>query len=147
MWQVSPEDDYCRCHKWYEKKRSRELKAVLTNLDTFLTALQSGAKVQQIKVGFLHPEPCGVLAIDQRGAKGSLAETRLYVFPDDDTETLHLLTIGDKNSQAADIQRCKEFVEGLRRHKAKQNPLSSPESAIHDYDHEEEVQQRNRDGP
>ena len=117
MWSVAPSDDYLRRHKRYEKKHSRELAAVLDNLDTFLTALREGAKVQQVKAGFLHPEPLGVLAIDHKGGGKALAETRLYVYPDEDGEVLHIITLGDKRSQADDIGLCREFVAELRKTK------------------------------
>ena len=97
------------------KKRPRETKAVHDNLDTFFNALIAGAKPQQIKAGFIHPEPCGVLAFDQKGGGPNLAQTRLYVYPNATTEILHLITLGDKNSQRDDIQNCKAFVAELRK--------------------------------
>ncbi len=149
MWMVLPEDDYLRCHRWYEKKRPRELKAVLTNLDTLVTALQSGVRLQQIKVGFVHPEPAGVIAIDQRGViRGSLAETRLYTFPDEEDETLHLLTIGDKKSQPDDIKRSREFVLDLIESKktgARRETGNLDGSREHDESKTEEVRQRSGD--
>src|SRR5262245_11292227 len=103
MWTLLPSDDYNRRFKWYEKKRRRELQAILYNLDTFFKALAAGAKPQQVRAGFVHPEPHGVLAILEKGGGGNLRPTRLYVFPDEDEQVLHLLTIGDKQSQGADI--------------------------------------------
>ena len=76
-----------------------------------------GAKVQQVKAGFLHPEPLGVIAIDQKGGGKALDETRLYVFPDEDEEVLHIITLGDKRSQADDIALCRQFVTELRKTK------------------------------
>ena len=73
-----------------------------------------GAKVQQVKAGFLHPEPLGVIAIDQKGGGKALGETRLYVFPDEDEEVLHIITLGDKRSQADDIALCRQFVTEVR---------------------------------
>ena len=119
MWSVSPSDDYVRRHKRYEKKHTRELSAVLDNLDTLLTALREGAKVQQVKAGFLHPEPLGVLAIDQKGGGKALAETRLYVYTEEDKEVLHIITLGDKRSQPNDIALCRQFVAELREMKGK----------------------------
>jgi hypothetical protein len=55
-----------------------------------------------------------VVAIDQKGEGKNLAQTRLYVFPDLETETLYLITLGDKQSQKADIAACRTFVTGLR---------------------------------
>ena len=113
MWQLALSADYERRHKRYVKKRPRELKAALDNLDTFFKALQRGAKPQQIKTGFIHPEPQGVLAIDQKGGGPGLQQTRLYVYPHEETETLHIVILGDKGSQSEDIEFCREFVTDL----------------------------------
>lgn len=74
--------------------------------------------MQQVKAGFLHPEPQGVLAIDQKGSGKALAETRLYVYPDEDDEIAHVITLGDKRSQPDDIALCRQFVAELRKKKA-----------------------------
>ena len=57
----------------------------------------------------------GILAIDQKGkGKGAkLKPFRLYVFPDERSKILHLVTLGDKDSQEDDIRHCQSFVEGL----------------------------------
>jgi len=114
MWKLSPDDEYLRKYKRYGKKHARELHAVMDNLDTFLKALNEGALPQQIKAGFVHVEPMGVRAIDQKGGGAALAETRLYVYPDEERKTLHLITLGDKRSQQNDIARCRRFVAHLR---------------------------------
>ncbi len=46
-----------------------------------------------------------MVAIDQRGGAGRLQETRLYCYAHDDSRTVHLLGIGDKSSQSADLAR------------------------------------------
>lgn len=115
MWQLEPTEDYERRFRWYEKKRRRELEAVLRNLQTYMEALRAGNKPMQIKFGFVHVEPNGVFAIDQKGGVGKLAQTRLYVYPNTDTEILHLLTLGGKGyEQRTDIQLCKDFVAQLK---------------------------------
>lgn len=115
MWQLAPTDNYERQFRWYEKKRPRELEAVLRNLQTYFEALRAGNKPMQIKYGFVHVEPSGVFAIDQKGGVGKLAQTRLYVYPDTDTEILHLLTMGGKGfEQRNNIQLCKDFVAELK---------------------------------
>lgn len=72
MWNVQPEDEYIRRVNRWPKKYRRELLAVHDNLDTFLRALNEGAKLEQAKFGFIHSEPRGVLAIDQKGGGPSL---------------------------------------------------------------------------
>ena len=102
----------------FQKKNSDVVRLILNNLDTYIEALNLGATPQQIKAGFIHHEPDGVKAIDQKGSRkgigGTPKEGRLYVFPDGGTRTLHLITIGDKNSQKADIADCKNFMSDLK---------------------------------
>ena len=113
MWTLQSTDEFLRKFKWFEKKRPRELEAMLLNLQTYLTALEVGAKPMQIKYRFVHPEPMDVYAIDQRGGSGKLAQSRLYVHPDLERLVLHQLVIGDKKSQPDDIQFCKRYVAAL----------------------------------
>lgn len=119
MWKLEPNTEYEKKHKRYERKHARELAAVLDNLDTVMKGLNGGLKIEQIRTfGFVHNEPHGVLAIDQKGGHGAgLAQTRLYVYPDQSmpgAPVMHVITLGDKGSQAADIQFCSEFVLSLR---------------------------------
>jgi hypothetical protein len=114
MWGILKTDEYERRYKRYDKKKSKELIAVLSNLDIFLMSLRSGRKPKPFAYGFLHVEPSDVIAIDQTGNEGKVSATRLYVYPDTETETLYLLTIGDKSSQKDDIQNCKRFVKQIK---------------------------------
>jgi hypothetical protein len=75
--------------------------------------LISGTKPKQAVFGFVHSEPGDVVAIDQKGGGPSLAQTRLYVYPDVTREVLYMITLGDKKSQKADIATCKDFVKKL----------------------------------
>jgi hypothetical protein len=121
MWVQEPSDDFRRQHRWFEKKRPKELRAMLVNLDAYLAALVAGTKPLQIKFGFMHAELRGVVAIDQKGGGKGLAQTRLYVYPDVDDQKLYLLTIGDKNTQKDDIKLCKRLVKQLTENKPTQD--------------------------
>ena len=68
-----------------------------------------------IKFGFIHHEPQGVKAIDQKGGGRDLKQIRLYTYAQLSENTLHLITIGDKGSQKPDIQICRNFVSGIRK--------------------------------
>jgi hypothetical protein len=115
MWKLQLEAEYeKRARKW-PKKYKRELRAVYSNLDTFLKALQRGQKPAMVRFGFIHPEPKGVLAIDQSGGGPHLKETRLYIYPDEASECLFVITLGDKDTQEHDIKTCNEFVEAFRK--------------------------------
>lgn len=114
MWQLEPTTQFEKDTKHYKKKHSRELAAVLNNLDRLLQFLNSGLKPGGFSAGFIHREPGGVLAVDQKGGGGNLTETRLYTFPDASTSTLWLITIGNKPSQSSDVLLAKRFAETLR---------------------------------
>lgn len=119
MWQLRETEEYGRRLKQFAKKYRRELVAMLDNLDTYLQTLQAGVNPLQIRHGFTHAESHGAIAIDQKGAEGKPAQTRLYVYPDPDTQTLYLITIGDKKSQRDDNATCRELIVGLREEKQK----------------------------
>ena len=114
MWTLELTSVWERNLRYYSKKQSRELTAALDNLDTFHRALNNGARLQDARFGFIHVEPMGVLAVDQKGGGPNLAQLRLYVFPDEERRSLILLTIGDKKSQRSDTAFCKDSVRQLR---------------------------------
>lgn len=115
IWMISSTNQYDTNYKKYSKKHQKELIALLNNLDTFWALLKQGIPLIQIRFGWLHPEPKGVLAITEKGGHGkSLKASRLYVFPDEINHILYLITIGDKNSQKADIKLCDTFIKEIR---------------------------------
>lgn len=114
MWTVERHDEFSKRFKKLCKKHRREVLNALSNLDTFHKALNAGAIPQQIQKGFIHPEPKGVLAMDESGKGQHLMAIRLYVFPDTKSKTLHVITIGDKSTQDLDIRLSSAFVDGLR---------------------------------
>ena len=130
MWTLEPTDEYARRFRKYEKdkKRRRELAAVLHNLDRYVAALNAGVKpLQLLGAGFVHDERQGVVAMGEEGGGKGLAATRLYVYPDTESQVLHLLSLGDKNTQAEDVKTCHRFVAQLRAREAKEN---GPEETV-----------------
>ncbi len=113
MWTLAPTDSWNRAYGWYSKKRSNELAAVLRNLNRYVELLNAAKNAQSVAAGFLHFEPGGVVAVDQKGGK-NLQETRAYTFPWQETETLYLLTIGNKKQQPEDVKYCKKWVSEFR---------------------------------
>jgi hypothetical protein len=113
MWEIEPTNLFLKLEGWYRKKRPAELAAVLRNLDRYVNLLNAAPNARAVQAGFLHGEPSGVVAVDQKGGGRNLAETRLYTFADDWAKVLHLILIGDKGSQAKDIQTCREFVRNI----------------------------------
>ncbi len=116
-WELFLTDKYVRSYKRYVKKHPGELVAMLSNLDFYHHAINRLGNPLQIKAGFIHTEPKGIIAIDQKGGKQKvkLKQTRLYVYPNSKEKNLYLLVIGDKKTQQADIKYCKDFVKKMER--------------------------------
>ena len=114
MWELATTELYEHDAKHYLKKHPRELQAVKRNLARYLEQIAKAPNSRAVKLGFLHDEPAGVIAIDQSGGGKGLQETRLYTFADDSSRTLWLITVGNKAEQAKDIQFSRRFVESLR---------------------------------
>ena len=58
------------------------------------------------QVAFFRSEGEGVFRIGQTGVR-SAKESRLYVYPDEQSQTMYVLTIGIKEQQAKDIAEAK----------------------------------------
>ena len=114
MWELSPTSEYEKRRRRWPKKHRQEFLNMLDNLDALHKALNEGAKPGSFWFGFLHNEPCGVWAIDQKGRGSGLKQSRLYIYPDEHNKTLYLITLGDKRSQSADVTFAKQFVLNLR---------------------------------
>jgi hypothetical protein len=112
-WVFLPHSAYLRDLRWYAKKRPAELTAILRNLERYMTLLARSPSARAIQAGFLHPEPHGMVALDQRGGGGRLQETRLYCYTHTDSRTVHLLGIGNKSSQPADLARLSPVARTL----------------------------------
>ena len=118
MWKLDYEDKYRICANKYQKSNPIELEQVFYNLSAYLVALNVCGHPRLIKRGFVHIEPQGIIAIDQSGGERKhkdLKEIRLYIFTFIEKNTVHILTIGDKNSQQKDIEWCKKIVNKIRR--------------------------------
>lgn len=117
-WRLAVSEVFDSRSKRSEKKHPEETRAMFNNLDTYLATLNAGVNVAQIKAGFIHPEQMGVKALDQKGAKGYPTQTRLYIYPDENTRTVYLITIGEKGKkkvQNKDVSFCGDFVKAIRK--------------------------------
>jgi hypothetical protein len=110
MWQIEPTSQWDRDRKYYEKKRPGEFAAVLRNLERYLALLNQAPNAKAVQAGYLHHEPAGVVAIDQKGGGASLQETRLYTFAKEPEQVIYLITIGNKDDQPSDIAFARDFV-------------------------------------
>lgn len=115
-WQLTKTDKFIRDFEHYQKKHPDELVAVMDNVDTYFRTLMKLGNPLQVQAGFIHKEPAGVKAIDQKGGKRKvkLQQTRLYIYPDTDKLTLFLFAIGNKTNQSEDIRYCQEMVKKLK---------------------------------
>jgi hypothetical protein len=113
MWTLESTTQYERDFKWYGKKHPKELAAVLRNLCRYQQQLDLVDNAALVKAGYIHDEPHGVVAIDQKGGGSSLQETRLYAYPDQTKNLIYLITIGNKDTQQDDLNLCRDFVEQL----------------------------------
>ena len=114
MWITEPTTQWQKDAKYYERKHPTELAAVLRNLKRYLLLLETAPNPRALQAGFLHPEPKGIIAIDQKGGGGNLQETRLYTYALESKKVIYLITIGNKNEQSGDIELSKHFVESIQ---------------------------------
>jgi len=105
---------------------------VTRNLEVYVESLGEAPHSMTVQHGFLHQEPKGIRAIDQSGPRrvAKMKQTRLYTYADDETRTLHVLCVGGKDRQNADIQKAKKMVDEIQESKkaAKARKNSTKES-------------------
>ena len=114
-WTLETSDFYTSRFRRFQKKHPLEAEVVLDNLDYYFKALCDGTNPINLKAGFVHDEPDGIKAIDQKGGKGRLMQCRLYVFPDEKTKVLHVISIGTKIDQSGDIKECRSYIKPLKK--------------------------------
>lgn len=149
MYKITTEDDYDRSYSWYEKKKRPELRAVVDNLKKFLGALHDGAKLCHLHGKCIHREPLGVIAIGQEGHGRNLGKTRLYLYPSEEDESLHLIVIGDERDQSRDIELCKNVVRRIEQERrsitATPGILTSTDQESSDTTLPQEIETNDRD--
>ncbi len=109
-WTITPTEQWVKDKKWYNKKKPKVLAALLNNLNRYLEQLSNAKDPVLVQAGYIHPEPHGVVALDQKGSGQKLEETRMYLYPDRVEKVVYLITIGNKATQTADIQFCSAWV-------------------------------------
>jgi len=112
--------------KQFSSAHPREYASLFANLNRILQHLRGGAKVGGFQIGFFRSEGAGVYRIGQSGVPHA-KESRLYVFPEQNnqTGTMYILTIGDKDSQSQDVNDAKGIVAGIRDENQKKTTLES----------------------
>ncbi|MBV8176472.1 MAG: hypothetical protein JO151_18175 [Verrucomicrobia bacterium] len=112
-WYQEPTDLFLRRKEEFQKKRPKQLEAVLRNLARYQQMLDEQPIARLIRANFIHPEKRGVVALTQQGFNPKQPATRLYVYPAQNSKTVYLITIGDKDTQSQDIEDCYEFIDTL----------------------------------
>ncbi len=121
MWGIEKGSGFESRFRKYSRKHEDEASAALNNLETYLAVLKETNNVQLANSQpFVHSEPDGIVAIDQRGAKtarrsGKLKATRLYVYSVVVNQTVYLLGIGDKDSQKQDLETFRKSAKRIQR--------------------------------
>ncbi len=87
----------------------------MNNLNRYLSQLNAAKNPQCVHAGYLHPEPKGIVAVDQSAGGPSLQETRLYLYPCNENNVLHVITIGNKAEQSEDIKLSGHFADRIRK--------------------------------
>ena len=116
-WKIAQGDRFKNKLSKFRKKYPKETDQATENVNKYFNALQGGAKPTNIKRGYIHPESRGIVAIDEKGSGTILSLTRLYIYPDEENETLWLLAIGNKQTQQDDIKLSKKAVSTIKKGK------------------------------
>ena len=112
-WKLVRTDLFDRRAAEYNKNHKPQLKAVLSNLERYTDYIQTAPFARLMSAHFIHPEGRGLVALTEKGYKPKQPPTRLYVYPQQNSKTLYLITIGDKRSQKQDIKDCYRFIDSL----------------------------------
>jgi hypothetical protein len=113
QWQIDASHAIGSKFKKFAKNHDRENDSLFANLQRILDILNTGHKLGSFQVGYFRSESDGVYRIGQTGV-ASARESRLYVLPVVETKTVYVLGIGDKDTQAGDINEAKELAEVIK---------------------------------
>lgn len=112
-WLLEFHPRFLRDARWYARRRPGESEAVMRNLTRYQQMLHLAPNPRTIRAGFIHPEPHGMVALDESGSRGSLQATRLYCHPDAARKILRLLAIGSKATQTRDLAQLIPLARSL----------------------------------
>ena len=114
-WSIQRTTRFDNRYKKLAKKHRNECQNTFTNLYRYFQGLREGGKPAQLSVhSFVHNEGEGTYALDQSGELKTTTAIRLYIFPDEMTKVLRLVTIGEKNTQSRDVNEVHQFVRAIK---------------------------------
>jgi hypothetical protein len=102
--------------KRFSSNHEKEYVSCFVNLYRIIRLLNSGIKLQIVisQCSFFRSEGNGLFRIGQSGVKAA-KETRLYVYSDEEEKTIHILSIGTKETQQNDIISAKNTIKEIKR--------------------------------
>lgn len=112
MWTIRPTDEYNKRVRAFRKKASKAVFSLNRKLQSVKTVLEASGNADQVNYAFFKK-----LRPRLHEIKSSVAgqtPLRLYVFLQKTTKTIHLLTIGDKRTQDADIKAAHEAIKRIK---------------------------------
>jgi hypothetical protein len=117
-WQIDNARANRKRFEKYSKNHPREYDSLFANLEKVMRLLRTGHKIGSFQIGFFRSESDGLFRIGQTGVPGA-KESRLYVYPEQEKHLMHVLNIGDKDSQSADINAAKDLIRQIRKESEK----------------------------
>lgn len=115
QWMLQHSEQFIRDMKRLLKRYPRETKQMLLNLDIYKDELEMhNNPLLLTHFSFVHRETSGCHAITQQPIK-SAVQTRLYLYAYVVNSTIYVLCAGDKASQQADNNYCRDFIKQLNR--------------------------------
>jgi len=98
--------------KKYGKNHAREVASCFANLATVVGLLKAGAALGSFRLNFFRRESGDIWRVGQTKVP-SARETRLYILVLVLSKAIHVLTIGDKDTQQADLAKCKQIESAI----------------------------------
>ncbi len=117
MWSLAYHEGFQTTAKGFLKRHRNPFTQAIANVQDLVEflSLEASMTIQQAtQPKCYHNEKQGLYAADQSPSRRGVAEIRLYFYPDEVTRTVHLIRIGDKDSQQKDIALCRPIVEQIR---------------------------------
>lgn len=116
-WELSESDFFRVRLKKYKKNKKCEIAQALKNVDKYIQELREIDRPMQVSGGYIHKEPHGAVAVDQKGSGNHLSPIRVYLYPDEETKTVWIVTVGTKRRQQKDIKELKSFIQKIKQGK------------------------------
>lgn len=112
-WEIIRSGQFDRDLRKINKRRPATAEKVLENLAAYIELLEkcnNPLLVLRLKTN-VHREASGCVAITEQPVPSNVAPLRLYLFASTKDKAVHLICIGDKNTQRKDNVYCQNYVK------------------------------------